>query len=73
MGTLSLHFNEFKAAHAPENSHFLSSFSGPVLLDSFSDESEDTALDTVDEKPEAEPSISAETTAMAAGGSNTAA
>ncbi|KAH9852851.1 hypothetical protein C2E23DRAFT_885226 [Lenzites betulinus] len=70
---MSLHFTGSKAGDAPENSYFLSSFSGPVLLDSFSDESEDTALDTFDEKPEAEPAVPAEAPAMEAGGSSTAA
>ncbi|KAH9852830.1 hypothetical protein C2E23DRAFT_135153 [Lenzites betulinus] len=76
IGTLSLHFTGIDGAdaHGQEDSPFLNSFSGPVLH-SFPDD-DIMALDTVDDEPEAGPSIPAQTTApatkTAAGGSSSA-
>ncbi|KAH9852828.1 hypothetical protein C2E23DRAFT_729975 [Lenzites betulinus] len=66
IGIGSLHFTAIGGPEgdSPEDSPFLSSFSGPVLH-SFPDD-DDMALDTADDEPEAGPSVPAQTTALAA-------
>ncbi|KAH9852824.1 hypothetical protein C2E23DRAFT_134619 [Lenzites betulinus] len=72
IGIGSLHFTGIEGPEGdfPEDSPFLSSFSGPVLH-SFHDD--DMALDTADDEPEAGPSVPAQTTALAAEVTETAA
>ncbi|KAH9852820.1 hypothetical protein C2E23DRAFT_885207 [Lenzites betulinus] len=73
IGIGSLHFTGIGGPEgdSPEDSPFLSSFSGPVLH-SFPDDS-DMVFDTTDDEPETGPSVPARTTALAAAVTETAA